>query len=236
LTFFVILRVIVSLYASIILWRLWLEQKRFSLFSLPFLLSLFFIIFLAGKIMDIMVYLAVGMHLSYGYPLDFLLFTLKVRYLIGLINVLPIFLVGIYLYLFKRSLKKEEFFIAPKTKRNTVLFSLLYSLSLAIFIILISDWMLFSFVIFIASVSSFSFAIWLFIVIHRAKRLPEINSLVIGLGFICYLIVNAVSPLVMNLLFPISLEGERLSALIFEVGTLFSIIIIILGFKIKASY
>ena len=236
LTFIVIVRVIVSLYASIILWRLWLDEKRFSLFTLPFLFSLFFVIFLAAKIMDVIVYVALRMYLAYGYPHDFLLYIMKVRYLIAILNILPIFLVGIYLYLFKRSLKKEEFVIAPKTKRNAALFSFLYSLSLAIFITLINDWMLFSFFVFIVAVSSFSFAIWLFIVIHRTKRLPEINSLIISIGFTCYFIVNAISPLVMNLIFPISLEGERLSALIFELGTLFSLIIIILGFKIKASY
>ena len=42
--------------------------------------------------------------------------------------------------------------------------------------------------------------------------------------------------IIANVIGPSSLEGERIGALILELGTLFSMVIILLGFKKKANY
>ena len=70
----------------------------------------------------------------------------------------------------------------------------------------------------------------------KGKILSEINSLIISIGFTCYLISNLILPLLTTVIGPTSLEGERIGALILELGTLFSMVIIILGFKRKANY
>ncbi len=67
--------------------------------------------------------------------------------------------------------------------------------------------------------------------------LIEINNLIINIGFICYLISNLILPtLLANYIDPSSLDGERIAALILELGTLFSIVIALLGFRKKANY
>ncbi|MBY9019917.1 MAG: hypothetical protein KGD67_02585, partial [Candidatus Lokiarchaeota archaeon] len=59
---------------------------------------------------------------------------------------------------------------------------------------------------------------------------------IISIGLICYLISNLILPILTNVIGSTSLEGERIGGLIIELGTLFSMIIIILGFKKKANY
>ena len=66
--------------------------------------------------------------------------------------------------------------------------------------------------------------------------LIEINNLIINIGFIYYLISNLILPILANYIDPSSLDGERIAALILELGTLFSIVIVLLGFRKKANY
>ena len=66
--------------------------------------------------------------------------------------------------------------------------------------------------------------------------LIEINNLIIKIGYICYLISNLILPIFANNIGFSSLERERIGALILELGTLFSMVIILLGFKKKANY
>lgn len=64
----------------------------------------------------------------------------------------------------------------------------------------------------------------------------EINNLIINIGFIYYLISNLILTILANYIDPSSLDGERIAALILELGTLFSIVIVLLGFRKKANY
>jgi len=66
--------------------------------------------------------------------------------------------------------------------------------------------------------------------------LIEINNLIINIGFIYYLISNLILTILANYIDPSSLDGERIAALILELGTLFSIVIVLLGFRKKANY
>ncbi|MFX1366785.1 MAG: hypothetical protein ACFFCE_05810 [Promethearchaeota archaeon] len=236
LTIFIILRIFISLYGTKILWQQWLKQRSFSLFNIPFLFGLFFAIFLVTKTLDLMIYILYRMYLSYSYPYDTALFISKIRYFLGLFSTIPIFLIGLYLYLYKKNLFKEEFDINTRIKRNATLCTILYSSLLVIMLSLINNIQHISFLILICVCCSFSFSIWFFIVIHRAKRLPEINSLIISVGLICYLIVQLVNPLIVNLVMGSSFEGDILAGIYYEISPLIPSLIIVIGFRIKANY
>jgi len=83
---------------------------------------------------------------------------------------------------------------------------------------------------------SLSFIIWIFITIYKGKIIPEINSLIIGIGFITYLIFMIFYPFSIYILKNIPIHGDGIGGLIMETVSLISFMIIIIGFKTKASY
>ena len=151
-------------------------------------------------------------------------------------SILPLFLSGIYLYLFRLNLRKPDFERVRLSKKLTVLFSIVYFSVIFTFILILNDISMFSYLGALMTLSSLSFVIWVFFTAHKGKVLSEINSLIIGIGFICYLIANLILPILTGVIGPASYEGERIGALILELGTLLSMIIIIIGFKKKAYY
>jgi hypothetical protein len=91
----------------------------------------------------------------------------------------------------------------------------------------------FSYIGALITLSSLSFVTWVFITAYKGKILQEINTLIISIGFICYLISNAILPILINVVAANSLTGERIAASILELGTLTSMILILIGFKTK---
>lgn len=235
-TVITVVRVLLSIYGSYFLFKIWLVKDTRSYSDLPFIYGLFFFILIPGKLMDLIIFLNFRLYADFGFSYGFLLNTIKVRYFILIINVAPLFLSGIYLYIFRLNLKKLDFKRERVSKRLTILFSLLYFPVFFIIVILLNDIYFFSYIGAIITFSSLSFVIWMFITIYKGKILPEINSLIISIGFVCYLIFNVLLPVYVNVIGQFSLEGERLAGSILELGTFISMIIILLGFKKKAHY
>lgn len=235
-TVITVVRVLLSIYGSYFLFKIWLVKDTRSYSDLPFIYGLFFFILIPGKLMDLIIMLNFRLYADFGFSYGFLLNTIKVRYFILIINVVPLFLSGLYLYLFRLNLKKLDFKRERVSKRLTILFSLLYFPVFFSIVILLNDIYFFSYIGAIITFSSLSFVIWMFITVYKGKILPEINSLIISIGFVCYLIFNVLLPVYVNVIGQFSLEGERLAGSILELGTFISMIIILLGFKKKAHY
>lgn len=235
-TVIIVARVLLSIYGSYFLFKIWLVKDTRSYSDLPFIYGLFFFILIPGKLMDLIIMLNFRLYADFGFSYGFLLNTIKVRYFILIINVVPLFLSGIYLYLFRLNLKRLDFKRERVSKKLTILFSLLYFPVFFIIVILLNDIYFFSYIGAIITFSSLSFVIWMFITVYKGKILPEINSLIISIGFVCYLIFNVLLPIYVNVIGQFSLEGERLAGSILELGTFISMIIILLGFKKKAHY
>jgi len=233
LTVIILIRILVSIYASYFLFKIWLSKKTRAYTDLPFTFGIFFFLFIPAKLMDLIVYTTYSMYGYYGFSYFLLLNTIKLRYFILIINILPLFLSGLYLYLFRLNLEKPDFEREKVSKRLTILFSLLYFPTFFTITIILNDITSFSYIGAIITLSSLSFVTWVFITAYRGKILQEINSLLISIGFICYLISNVILPILINVVASNSLEGERIAASILELGTLFSMIIILLGFRIR---
>ena len=235
-TVITIVRVSISIYGSYFLFKIWFMKKTRSYSDLPFLYGLFFFIFIPAKLLDLMIMLNYRLYADFGYSYTFLLNTIKLRYILLILNIVPLILSGMYLYVYRLNLKKPDFERERVSKRLTFLFSSLYFPTFFIVIIILNNIYLFSYIGAIITFSSLIFVIWMFITVYRGKILPEINSLILSVGFICYLIFNVLLPIYVNVIGQFSLEGERLAGSILELGTLFSMIIVLLGFKKKANY
>lgn len=236
ITIIILIRISVSLYAAYFLFKIWLSKKSRMFTDLPFVFGLFFFLYIPAKLMDLLIFTTYRLYADYGFSYYLLLNIIKLRYFILTFNILPLFLIGIYLYIFRLSLRKPDFEREKLSKKLTVLFSILYFPTFFIIIIFLNDISIFSYVGALLTLSSLSFVIWVFLTAYKGKILSKINSLIISIGFICYLIFNLILPILANVIGPSSLEGERIGALILEVGTLFSMVIILLGFKKKAIY
>lgn len=236
LTLIIVVRISISFYAAYFLFKIWFSKNSQRFTDLPLIFGYFFFLFIPAKLMDILVFTTYRLYADYGFSYYLLLNIIKLRYFILTFSILPLFLSGIYLYFFRLNLRKPDFERERLSKKYTGLFSIFYFPIFFIIIIFLDEINLFSYVGAFMTLSSLSFVIWVFLTAHKGKILSEINSLIISIGFTCYLISNLILPLLTNVIGPTSLEGERIGALILELGTLFSMVIIILGFKRKANY
>ncbi|NVM45799.1 MAG: hypothetical protein HWN79_12865 [Candidatus Lokiarchaeota archaeon] len=236
ITIIILIRISVSIYGTYFLFKLWISKNSRRFTNLPLTFGIFFFLFVPAKLMDLLVFTTYRLYTDFGFSYYLLLYIIKLRYFILTLSILPLFLSGIYLYLFRLNLRKPELKRKKLSKKLTVLFSILYFPIFFIIIIFLNEINMFSYVGALMTLSSLSFVIWVFLTAYKGKILSEINSLIISIGFICYLISNLILPILTNVIGPTSLEGERIGGLILELGTLFSMIIIIIGFKKKANY
>lgn len=235
-TVVIVLRILLSIYGSYYLFKKWLSKKNRSYSDLPFMYGLFFFIFIPAKLMDLIIILNYRLYADYGFSYFFLLITIKIRYYILIMNIVPLFLSGMYLYLIRLDIKKPLFDQEKISKKLTKIFSSLYFPTFFVIITFLNDIYFFSYIGAISTFSSLIFVIWMFITIYKGKILPEINSLIISIGFISYLIFNGFLPVYVNVIGQFSLEGERLAGSILEFGTLISIIVVLIGFRTKAHF
>ena len=236
ITIIIVVRILISSYAAYFIVKIWLSKNSRKFTDLPFIFGYFFFLFIPAKLMDLLVFTTYRLYADYGFSYYLLLNIIKLRYFILTFSILPLFLSGIYLYLFRLNLRKPDFERVRLSKKLTVLFSIVYFSVIFTFILILNDISMFSYLGALMTLSSLSFVIWVFFTAHKGKVLSEINSLIIGIGFICYLIANLILPILTGVIGPASYEGERIGALILELGTLLSMIIIIIGFKKKAYY
>ena len=233
ITTIILIRISVSIYGAFFLFKIWFSKNSRRFTDLPFIFGIFFFLFIPAKLMDLLVFTSYRLYTDFGFSYYLILNIIKLRYFILTLSILPLFLSGIYLYLFRLNLKKPDLERKILSKKLTVLFSIIYFPLFFFIIIFLNDITMFSYLGALMTLSSLSFVIWVFLTAHKGKILSEINSLIISIGFICYLISNLILPILVNVIGPTSLEGERIGSLILELGTLFSMIIIILGFLIR---
>lgn len=234
LTIIIACRITISIYLSWGLFKNWFSYKQYSFGNIPFLLGLYFYSLITGKFIDLIVYTIGADPVNFSY--DFLLFILKVRFFFTIFNMLPLLLFGGYLYMFKRTLKKENFVIDKKAKTYTLLFSIIFFSFYSISILIIQDVDYFPILLSIITLITFGLVSWVFLTAHKGKILPEVNSLTITIGFILLLISNViVSPLIFTIGQIVNI-GLTYVVLILESGTLCSTIVIVMGLKTKARF
>jgi len=220
-----------------IVFQKWVFQEEPHYSDIPFLLGLSYYMIVSGKLIDLVIYPTyVITNYGFGFNELFLLNLTKFRYMVVSIELLPNILIGIYLYFFRKNLGKRNLQIEKIARKNTIIFSIIYLLTFLIIIILLQIMAAFTIIAGVGSLLSLGFLLWIFITMHRGKILPEFNSLIISIGIFFYLIFNILFPILMYSIGQTSIEGEAITIISTEGGTLVSVIIILIGFKTKARY
>jgi len=236
-TILMVIRFVVLFNLVYILFRKWISHEEPHYSDIPFLLGLFFYIFIYGKAIDLVGYTVITISRYIGVFSElFLLNLTKFREALGIVDMLPIILIGIYFYFFRRSLGRQDFRKEKIARKNTLIFSIVYIFSMFIIIFLLQEVKYLTFIVGIISLIGFGFLIWVFVIAFKGKILPDINSLIISIGFILMLICNVLFPVFINIFLGGSKIGEAFAFFIVEGGSLIATIIILIGLKTKAHY
>ena len=246
-TIIIIIRIVTLIGLGYVLFKKWILHKKSHYMDIPFLLGIFSYIFIFGKTLDIICHTTYA-NIKYlgDFSEIFLLNISKLRVVIGTVNMFPIFLVGVYFYFFRLSLKKEEFQKEKKTRKDTIIFLIFFFIIILIILFLLQNIQYISFLSGIVTLIGFSLLIWVFITAHKGKILPEISSSIVSVGFMLLLFFNVLYSILMVLFSDIQVSSEIFAdlttinaAIIYyttEGGNLVAVIIILIGFEKKATY
>lgn len=246
-TIIMVVRIVVLIALGYILFKKWILHEESHYTDIPFLLGIFSYIFIFGKVLDIIGY-SIYVDIKFiGNFSELLLLNLsKIRVVIAIVNMFPIFLIGIYFYFFRRSLRKEESQKEMNARKNTTIFLFVFYSSLLILLLLLNNIQYLSLLSGISALSGFSLLIWVFITAHNGKILPEIRSLTISIGFVLLLFFNVLFSIMIVLFSDLSLLNITLVNIIVESGViilytseggnLVATIIILIGFKKKRQH
>ncbi|MFX0177374.1 MAG: hypothetical protein ACFE85_14240 [Candidatus Hodarchaeota archaeon] len=181
-----IVRIIILGIMSFFLFRKWLKQEAIYTSDAYFLFALFFFVLTFGKIYDLL-YNLILISESFGEAV--LLYLQKVRFIIVVLNILPILYIGLeaimtFISVYIKEISKKQFnklrlwiviiflvlvsFIIVTSTSITFLISVLPFLTLAIFVMI---------------------AI-MFLFMYKNKRLSQANGLIIGLAFLVFIFTN----------------------------------------------
>ena len=200
----------------------WFKQEEQYLSDLPFLFGLYFVLLVFGKALDLF-----GAFIFFQLN-DFIVLTvLKVRFFIMILNFFPMIYLSSEMILFSFSLKPRFKNLTNERKRNkiSVRFIVVIILIESIAGILATNQRTLSIYYPVIVIPSLLTIVWLFNFARKNKRLSQINTLTLTIGFSAYLISQIIRPLAQFVI------GESAMFLILaETLDLIIFVIIFLGF------
>jgi len=218
--------IIISIMGIFLLYR-WIKQDDQYFSDIPLLFSIFFIILVFGKLLDILINF-----LYYHINPNSILILIKIRFFLIIINLFPVLFLSIEMILIYLSLYENFKFL--KTKKN---FKILQGITLISIFMIESISILFApkystilmiYPFFI--IPFFIIIVWIFLYAHRSKRLSEINPLIVALGFAIFLITTLFRAVGQSIVDP------KLASILSETFEILAFIIIFIGLIKKAKY
>ncbi|MHA1985661.1 MAG: hypothetical protein ACW98D_03380 [Promethearchaeota archaeon] len=205
----------------------WFKQEEQFFSDLPFLFGLFFMLLVFGKALDLFI--------DFIHQMDEFMFLLmvKIRFLIMILDFLPMIYISIGMILFSLSLKDKNKALREEKHQNKIRVRviLVIVLSEIIAIILVNSISIISILYPIVVIPSLVTIVWLFNFAHRNKRLAQVNTRILWVAFTAYLVSQIVRPLAQFIL------GESPIFVIFaEALDLGIFIVIFIGFYKKSNY
>jgi len=161
------------------------------------------------------------------------LMMVKIRFLIMILDFLPMIYISIGMILFSFSLKDKNSSLHDEKYQNKirVRIILVIILSEIIAIIIVTNISIISILYPIVVIPSLVTIVWLFNFAHRNKRLSQVNNKILWIGFAAYLISQIIRPLSQFII------GESPLFVIFaEAIDLGIFIVIFIGFYKKSNY
>ncbi len=218
--------VIISSIGCFLLYK-WYHQEDQYYSDIRFLFSIFFFFLVFAKTIDIVINLVFFQVSSAE-----LLILSKIRFLLMVINVIPMLFLSIEMILIYFSLM-DRF----KKLRNKAFFKKIQKITLILIALLESIAILlaptYSIIITIypfISLTSLLIIFWMFLFAYRTQRLSDINPLIVALGFGIFLLTSIFRTLGHNLIDP------KVNSIISEILEIIVFAIIFIGLIKKANY
>jgi hypothetical protein len=213
------LKCTVLVWMSILLFRKWWQQERRFFSDFPILMGMGFLLFASVKIVDLYLYISLSDIFSqYNESNANYLPWAQFRYFLGILSVLPVTLLMLAIWFGNR--KKIQWLLGG-IWASISLISIFFATNLDEFLQITAIYA-FPPILLIAIT---------FFIIHRQKRLPQINSLVLGLGWSGYIFLQIIRPLWYQLgagTFGLAWLGELIE--------MSAMVVIGMGFFIPAFY
>lgn len=223
----IMIRIIVMSLMTYIMFSKWFKGEKQFLDDIPFLFGLFFLGIVFGKFIDLFVDFS-----FYSNPTQSLIIS-KIRFILLAFDLIPMIFLSIGMLLFYMSINKNRVKIQNEHYRNKLRFCiLLIILSIEIIMgILAPDLKVVGLFYPIVLIPSLLIIIWLFWFTYQRKKLSEINSFILTLGFGALLLSQTVRP-VLQIIF----SENPFMITIAEVLDLSVFTIIFIGFLMKSNY
>ncbi|MFX1479866.1 MAG: hypothetical protein ACFFCI_17245 [Promethearchaeota archaeon] len=224
----ILIRIAILLGSTIYMYYKWFRQEEQYISDIPFLFATFFLLLTFGKSIDLF------FDLTFTYFSEALnLFVIKVRFFIIIFTVFSLIFLSLKMILYWFSLKnkfkklKDEDY---QNKANLAILGIIIIIE-SIAIIITPDTDTISVVLPAVVIPSLIVIIWLFAFAHKNKRLSQVNSFVLMIGFGLYLISQIIRPILLQIF------GEVATYLnIAEIIDLVIFAVIFIGFYLEANY
>ncbi|TFF95459.1 MAG: hypothetical protein EU547_07515 [Promethearchaeota archaeon] len=224
LTLITIIKILIVLLMGIYLINKWFKQQEIYFSDILFLIGSVFLVLIIGKLFDFLLYF-INIQISS----ELLLFFAKIRYIIIIINLLPMIYLSLEMILFYLSVAKPQSSLKEKNKREGIKkksIIIITIIELSIVLIAPTYKALFYILPFLI-IPSLIMIVWVFAFAYKNEKLTEINTLTVSIGWALYLSTTIFRSLGQNIVdLPIFLS-------ISEILEIISFLVIFIGFMKK---
>jgi len=191
----IIIRILILVIMTFFLYRKWLKQEAIYTSDAYFLFGSFFGILSCGKIYDIFYNLA---FVSMSFDAEFILFLIKIRYFIVVVNVMPILYIGLDVIITFFNMYREKEMDKKQFNKLRLRIILIFILVLVLIVSLAPTPNFLSKMLpFITLVIFLGIAI-MFLFMYKNERLSQANGLIIGIAFICFIASNLLRSILLS--------------------------------------
>ncbi|MBD3197303.1 MAG: hypothetical protein GF317_19770 [Candidatus Lokiarchaeota archaeon] len=203
----------------------WFKQEVIYTSDGFFLFALFYNLFIYGKWFDLFSYLAFG---TESINESFFLIILKIRYLIIILEAIPLLYLGLEILV--NYLKTRLELIKENQSKKIRQLIILIFLSIMTVLILIAPTSTFIINLFpILVFGTILGIVIMFLFMYRMKLLSQANGLIIGIGFILFMISSIIRSI-------LSTQFNPIPVIISEIIDSFVFLVIFIGFIKKPKY
>jgi hypothetical protein len=224
----VLVRILILFGSSMYMLYKWFKQEKQFLSDLPILFAIFFLLLMFGKMVDLF------FDFTYNYFIESLnMLVIKIRYFIIIFTVLPLIYLSITMILFSLSLRDKFQKLRDENKRNKIstIIAIIVIIIESTAVIIVPDALSISILLPAVVIPSLLVIVWLFAFSYRNKRLSQVNSFVLMIGFAAYLLSQILRPVFQRIL------GENSAYInLSEIIDLVIFIVIFIGFYLEANY
>ena len=206
----------------------WFKQEEQYFSDIPFLFGMFFLFLIFGKSLDLF-----NNFVYFKLDENLVLLVFKARYIISVLDLFPMIYLSMDMLLFSLSLKKKFVKLTKEKYRAKIRKQILILILIVEFIagLIVPNLTLLSILYPIIIIPSLVTVVWLFNFAWRNKRLSQVSTFILMIGFGLYLISSIIRPLTQ-----IIVGESSLFVIIAESIDLVVFAIIFIGFYKRSNY